>query len=115
MSTQLANDGCVHSYVLVRIGAAFGPTRDQVMLSLREHGIYAKRYFYPGCHRLAPYRNGADIARSAAAAADTIDGSGLAACSGASAPAACGARVGDPRGRPLTPAEHAQRARIRLR
>jgi len=47
--------GCTHSYVLVQLGDEFGHTRDEVMALLRDEQIFAKRYFYPGLHKLTPY------------------------------------------------------------
>ena len=32
-------------------------TRDDILKELHEHDILARRYFYPGCHRLQPYLN----------------------------------------------------------
>jgi dTDP-4-amino-4,6-dideoxygalactose transaminase len=32
-------------------------TRDEIMNALWEQGIFARRYFYPGCHRMEPYRS----------------------------------------------------------
>ena len=47
--------GCTHSYVCVRVAPAFGLSRDALMAALRKRAIYAKRYFFPGVHRHAPY------------------------------------------------------------
>lgn len=45
-------------YVVIEIDETqFGESRDQVMARLNEHGILAKRYFYPGCHQYEPYRD----------------------------------------------------------
>jgi dTDP-4-amino-4,6-dideoxygalactose transaminase len=47
-----------YQYVVVRVdpGAA-GLTRDQLRAVLRAENALARRYFYPGCHRLEPYRS----------------------------------------------------------
>lgn len=42
-------------YVIVEIDEAFPLTRDHLMHRLHEHGVLARRYFYPGCHRMEPY------------------------------------------------------------
>ena len=43
-------------YVIVKVDKQiFGKSRDQLKLHLEQHGIMARRYFYPGCHRMEPY------------------------------------------------------------
>ena len=43
-------------YVVLEIDAAkTGVTRDQLMQVLHAENVLARRYFYPGCHRMAPY------------------------------------------------------------
>ena len=32
-----------------------GLTRDELISALRLENVYARRYFYPGCHRMQPY------------------------------------------------------------
>lgn len=32
-------------------------SRDDIVQTLHEHDIIARRYFYPGCHRMEPYRS----------------------------------------------------------
>lgn len=50
-----------YHYVVVRIDAgAFGLSRDDLMAVLRAENVMAKRYFYPGCHRMAPYHADGD-------------------------------------------------------
>jgi dTDP-4-amino-4,6-dideoxyglucose len=45
-----------HHYAVVRIDPdRFGLSRDQLMAVLRAENVVARRYFYPGCHRMAPY------------------------------------------------------------
>src|SRR5438045_3456599 len=34
-----------------------GLTRDQLLLSLHAENVLARRYFYPGAHRMEPYRS----------------------------------------------------------
>jgi dTDP-4-amino-4,6-dideoxygalactose transaminase len=34
-----------------------GRSRDEVMQVLHRHGVLARRYFFPGCHRSEPYRS----------------------------------------------------------
>ncbi|HLQ34172.1 MAG TPA: aminotransferase class I/II-fold pyridoxal phosphate-dependent enzyme [Chloroflexota bacterium] len=47
-------------YVVVEVDeAAAQLTRDQLMAILHAENVLARRYFYPGCHRAAPYRTAA--------------------------------------------------------
>lgn len=44
-------------YVIVKLDKkAFGLNRDLTVNALRAENIFARRYFYPGCHRMYPYR-----------------------------------------------------------
>ena len=46
-----------YQYVVVEVGAArAGIHRDQVVEILWAENIRARRYFYPGCHQMEPYR-----------------------------------------------------------
>ena len=50
-------------YVVLEIEEKrFGRSRDQVFDQLHANQIRARRYFYPGCHRLAPYCDEPSIA-----------------------------------------------------
>jgi dTDP-4-amino-4,6-dideoxygalactose transaminase len=47
-----------YHYVVARINAAkMGLTRDQLVAVLHAENILARRYFYPGVHRMEPYRS----------------------------------------------------------
>ncbi|MBL27872.1 MAG: dTDP-4-dehydro-6-deoxyglucose aminotransferase [Rhodospirillaceae bacterium] len=47
-----------YHYVVAEISQAeFGLSRDQLVDVLHSENIYARRYFYPGCHRAEPYRS----------------------------------------------------------
>lgn len=47
-------------YAIVRVDAARCPlTRDELVEALWAENILVRRYFAPGCHRSAPYRDGA--------------------------------------------------------
>ena len=49
---------CNYQYIVVRLDeAAAGISRDAVMSLLNSHNVVARRYFYPGCHRMEPYRS----------------------------------------------------------
>lgn len=43
-------------YIILRVDEAlYGRTRDELKQKLEDHGVMARRYFYPGCHRMEPY------------------------------------------------------------
>lgn len=42
-------------YVVIEIDPAGGLSRDALLSVLQAENIFARRYFYPGCHRMAPY------------------------------------------------------------
>jgi dTDP-4-amino-4,6-dideoxygalactose transaminase len=46
-----------YQYVVLEVDEALsGISRDQLMLVLHAEQVLARRYFYPGCHRMEPYR-----------------------------------------------------------
>lgn len=50
------NERCNFQYMVVDIDAdTLGITRNAMVEYLNQHGIIARRYFYPGCHRMQPY------------------------------------------------------------
>ena len=49
---------CNFQYVVVEVDErATGVSRDELLEVLRVENVLARRYFYPGCHRMAPYRS----------------------------------------------------------
>jgi dTDP-4-amino-4,6-dideoxygalactose transaminase len=47
-----------YHYVVVEVDAReIGLTRDQLLSVLRAENVLARRYFYPGVHRMEPYRS----------------------------------------------------------
>jgi dTDP-4-amino-4,6-dideoxygalactose transaminase len=46
-----------YQYVIVEIDEKMGLTRDQILKILWAENVRARRYFYPGCHRMEPYRS----------------------------------------------------------
>jgi dTDP-4-amino-4,6-dideoxygalactose transaminase len=47
-----------YQYVVVEIDPlSAGVTRDLILEVLRAENVMARRYFYPGCHRMDPYRS----------------------------------------------------------
>ncbi|MCB1687076.1 MAG: aminotransferase class I/II-fold pyridoxal phosphate-dependent enzyme [Halioglobus sp.] len=53
-----ADEESNYQYVILRVDSArFGKSRDALKSKLESEGIMARRYFYPGCHRMQPYRS----------------------------------------------------------
>jgi dTDP-4-amino-4,6-dideoxygalactose transaminase len=44
-------------YVVVEVGPEFGCSRDDAVAALHADNVLARRYFWPGCHRMQPYRD----------------------------------------------------------
>ncbi|GAB3753600.1 DegT/DnrJ/EryC1/StrS family aminotransferase [Lysobacter olei] len=51
-----ANDPNYH-YVVLEIDSSFAASRDDVVAALQAENILARKYFWPGCHRMQPYRD----------------------------------------------------------
>ena len=45
-----------YQYVVLLVDESCSTTRDEILLHLRKNNILARRYFWPGCHRMEPYR-----------------------------------------------------------
>lgn len=45
-----------YQYVILRIDDKFSCTRDRLKQELEHIDVMARRYFYPGCHRMEPYK-----------------------------------------------------------
>ena len=51
-------DRCNFQYIVVEIDEHItGIGRDEILRVLSEENVDARRYFYPGCHRMEPYRS----------------------------------------------------------
>jgi dTDP-4-amino-4,6-dideoxygalactose transaminase len=51
------NEKCNYQYIVVEIDETkAGISRDELVHVLHAENIIARRYFYPGCHRMEPYR-----------------------------------------------------------
>jgi dTDP-4-amino-4,6-dideoxygalactose transaminase len=49
---------CNFQYIVLEIDELItGITRDEIIQILRAENILARRYFYPGCHKMEPYRS----------------------------------------------------------
>jgi len=45
-----------YQYVVMEVGEECPVTRDQIIQALHAENILARRYFWPGCHNMKPYR-----------------------------------------------------------
>lgn len=45
-----------YQYMVLLVDESSPATRDQVLAELRRNNVLARRYFWPGCHRMEPYR-----------------------------------------------------------
>jgi dTDP-4-amino-4,6-dideoxygalactose transaminase len=52
------SERCNYHYIVAEVDEAIaGVTRDQLVQVLHAENVLARRYFYPGCHRMEPYRS----------------------------------------------------------
>lgn len=52
-----AGDDPNYQYVVIEIDERFPASRDEVVAALHAENILARKYFWPGCHRMQPYRD----------------------------------------------------------
>ncbi len=45
-----------YQYVVMEVGEDCPMTRDQIIIALHAENILARKYFWPGCHNMKPYR-----------------------------------------------------------
>lgn len=45
-----------YQYVVLEVGADFAVGRDEIIAALHAENILARKYFWPGCHGMKPYR-----------------------------------------------------------
>jgi len=46
-----------YQYVVAEVTGEFPGTRDELIAALRAENVLARRYFWPGCHQMQPYRD----------------------------------------------------------
>ncbi|RYE71905.1 MAG: ROK family protein [Oxalobacteraceae bacterium] len=46
-----------YHYAIVEVNEGFRAGRDEVVAALQAENILARKYFWPGCHRMQPYRD----------------------------------------------------------
>lgn len=44
-------------YVILEVEPECRATRDEIVAELHRHNVLARKYFWPGCHRMKPYRD----------------------------------------------------------
>lgn len=44
-------------YVVMEVGAECRASRDEIIAALHAENVLARRYFWPGCHKMKPYRD----------------------------------------------------------
>lgn len=45
-----------YQYIVLEVGDAFPVSRDEIVAALHAENILARKYFWPGCHGMSPYR-----------------------------------------------------------
>lgn len=67
------SEKCNYQYIVLEVDAAVTQvSRDDLMRVLWAENVKARRYFYPGCHRMEPYRSRCPQARLALPATEQI-------------------------------------------
>lgn len=46
-----------HHYIVLEVDGACAASRDAIIAALHAENVLARRYFWPGCHRMRPYRD----------------------------------------------------------
>lgn len=46
-----------YQYIVVEVDDHAGLSRDEIIAVLHRENVFARRYFYPGCHQMEPYRS----------------------------------------------------------
>lgn len=46
-----------HHYIVLEADERCGATRDSIIAALQAENILARKYFWPGCHKMKPYRD----------------------------------------------------------
>ena len=46
-----------YQYIVLEIGPDSPASRDEIVKALQTENILARKYFWPGCHRMKPYRD----------------------------------------------------------
>ena len=67
------SEGCNYQYVVIEVDEnGFGISRDHLVALLHAENVLARKYFYPGCHRMEPYRTKYPLAGVSLTATDIV-------------------------------------------
>ena len=50
------SERCNYQYVIIEVSPDFSLTRDEIIRVLQAENVLARKYFWPGCHNMLPYR-----------------------------------------------------------
>jgi dTDP-4-amino-4,6-dideoxygalactose transaminase len=50
-------EACNYQYVVIEVGSDCKISRDELVAALHSENILVRRYFWPGCHRMEPYKH----------------------------------------------------------
>jgi dTDP-4-amino-4,6-dideoxygalactose transaminase len=50
------SERCNYQYVIAEVGPGCPLTRDEIIRVLHAENVLARKYFWPGCHKMLPYR-----------------------------------------------------------
>jgi len=53
----VANERNSHHYIVAEVGEYSAATRDEIVAALHAENVLARKYFWPGCHKMKPYRD----------------------------------------------------------
>ncbi len=51
------SEKCNYQYIIVEVAPDFPITRDEIVRVLQAENVLARKYFWPGCHNMHPYRD----------------------------------------------------------
>ena len=58
LMTYDETEQCNYQYIILEVDESItGVSRDQLVQILQAENVLARRYFYPGCHNMEPYRS----------------------------------------------------------
>lgn len=50
------NEKCNYQYIVLEVDPTLSVSRDSIVSALHAENILARKYFWPGCHRMKPYK-----------------------------------------------------------
>jgi len=61
-----------HQYVVIDVSPQCQAGRDQIVSALHAENVLARKYFWPGCHQMAPYRESREYCRQPLPATERV-------------------------------------------